>query len=164
LVYPAVGMDTMNLSSLKRLRKSLGRASGNRRGQALAEMAILLPVLLLLVFGIIEMSNAWRTFQVVTNSAREGARVAILSSADQADVTTRITTSMTTGGLDPARPGAQIIVQCVDLNGQTANRVCSGSGETVQIRIEYPFTFNVLGRLSGLVPITISSTSTMRHE
>ena len=135
-----------------------------RKGQALAEMAILLPVLLLLVFGMIEMSNAWRTFQVVTNSAREGTRVAILTSSDRADVLARIESSMLAGGL--VYDESRITLQCfeaADPENQIGD-VCTSSGQVARIRIAYPFTFQVLGRLGGLAPITIASTSTMRHE
>ena len=138
--------------------------AGNRRGQAMVELAILLPVLLLLVFGMIEMSNAWRTFQVVTNSAREGARVAILTSSDRNDVLDRIESSMLAGGLNYDEN--QITLQCFEAAapGTSIGQICTSSGQLAQIRIQYPFTFQVLGRLGGLVPINITSTSTMRHE
>lgn len=138
------------------------RRLGNRRGQALAEMALILPVLLLLVFGMIEMSNAWRTFQIVTNSAREGARVAILTASDATDIRTRIDQAIDRGGLNPGL--ANVTIQCFEVNGDAAGAACTTSGQEARIRVEYPFTFQVLGRLGGLAPITIGSTSTMRHE
>ena len=134
----------------------------DRKGQALAEMAIILPVLLLLVFGMVEMSNAWRTFQIVTNSAREGARVAILTTSDETAIRTRVEQSITNGGLNAAT--ATVIVECFEVNGDAAGVVCSSSGQEARVRVEFPFTFQVLGRLGGLVPINIASTSTMRHE
>jgi Na+-transporting methylmalonyl-CoA/oxaloacetate decarboxylase gamma subunit len=134
-----------------------------RRGQALAEMAIVLPVLLLLVFGIIEMSNAWRSFQVVTNSAREGARVAILTpTRTVADIEDRIEAHLAGGGLVPAR--ANISVECYDTAGALAGSTCTVSGYEARIRVDYPFTFDVLGRLAALVPLNLSSTSSMRKE
>ena len=58
---------------------SLSRPTrGSKAGQALVEFLIVLPVLVLLIFGIIEMGAAWRTYQVATNTAREGARLTIL--------------------------------------------------------------------------------------
>lgn len=134
----------------------------NRKGQALAEMAIILPVLLLLIFGMIEMSNAWRTFQIVTNSAREGARVAILTTSDEADIRTRVEQSIQNGGLIPGL--ANVTVECFEVNGDAAGAACTTSGQEARIRVEYPFSFQALGRLGGLAPITIGSTSTMRHE
>jgi Flp pilus assembly protein TadG len=51
----------------------------NERGSALLEMALTLPLLLLICVGIFEFGRAYQTQQVLTNAAREGARVAILS-------------------------------------------------------------------------------------
>ena len=138
------------------------RHFGNRKGQALAEMALILPVLLLLVFGMIEMSNAWRTFQIVTNSAREGARVAILTTSDVPEIQERIVQAIERGGLDSGL--ASLTIQCFEANGDAAGAACTTSGQEARVRVEYPFTFQVLGRLGGLAPITIGSTSTMRHE
>jgi len=51
----------------------------SRRGQSLVEMAMVLPVLAILTFGLVDFGRAYY-FQVsVTNAAREGARVAILN-------------------------------------------------------------------------------------
>jgi Flp pilus assembly protein TadG len=50
-----------------------------RRAQSLVEMAMVLPVLTLLTFGLVDFGRAYY-FQVsITNAAREGARVAILN-------------------------------------------------------------------------------------
>src|SRR5436305_14457655 len=50
-----------------------------RAGQSMVEMAMVLPVLAFLTFGLLDFGRAYY-FQVsVTNSAREGARVAILN-------------------------------------------------------------------------------------
>lgn len=153
-----------------------------REGQALAEMAILLPVLLLLIFGIIEISNAWRSFQVVTNSAREGARVMILPTADRDAVIERISRSMQSGGLplanEAGEPGDQIIFECLDpSNGAPITGGCFGvnrGGAEARIQIRYPYTFALLGPIAqyacagscpgGFGTITLASTSNMRIE
>ena len=164
------------------MRTTMFRRIRGRKGQALAEMAIILPVLLLLVFGIIELSLAWRGFQVVTNSAREGARVIILPSAEEDQVVQRIAQSMTSGGLplanEAAEPGEQITFECLNADdGQPVSGGCFGtsrSGAEAQIEIRYPYTFSLLGPIvqyacagdcpGGVGTITIASTSTMRIE
>ena len=148
------------------MERSRIRSRRNRKGdegQALAEMAIVLPLLLLLVFGIIEMSSAWRTFQVLTNAAREGARVGILATSTEGDIRTRIQASLEGGGVvyDPD----MVTVECIGANGApTGNAVCNLSGQEVRIRVAQPFTFDVLGALGDFVPITIASTTSMRRE
>jgi Flp pilus assembly protein TadG len=52
-------------------RKRLVRGEG---GGVAVEFAIVLPILMLLVFGIIDFGHAWYIKQVVTNASREGAR------------------------------------------------------------------------------------------
>ena len=49
-----------------------------RKGQALAEFALILPVLFLLIAGIIEFGRAWNIKQAVTDAAREGARYTVI--------------------------------------------------------------------------------------
>jgi Flp pilus assembly protein TadG len=44
-------------------------------GQTLVEFALVLPVLLLLIFGLVDFGRAFQSWLVVTNAAREGARV-----------------------------------------------------------------------------------------
>jgi Flp pilus assembly protein TadG len=52
-------------------RKRLIRGEG---GAVAVEFAIILPILVLLVFGIIDFGHAWYIKQIVTNASREGAR------------------------------------------------------------------------------------------
>ena len=46
------------------------------RGQSVLELALILPILLMLVFGIAEFGRAWMTLNVLTGAVREGARIA----------------------------------------------------------------------------------------
>jgi Flp pilus assembly protein TadG len=151
----------MNTSRIFRSRFQRRSRRGDE-GQALAEMAIVLPILMLLVFGIIEMSNAWRTFQVVTNSAREGARTAILPGTDVNAIEDRVRRTLEGGGL--IFDQANITIECIGANGNPVGTVCSASDQEARIGIGYPFTFQVLGVLADLVPITITSTTAMRNE
>lgn len=54
------------------------RVAGSRRGQALVEFALTLPVLILLLVGIIDFGRAVWAVSVVSNAAREAARYAIV--------------------------------------------------------------------------------------
>lgn len=53
------------------------RVVKNQKGVALVEFAIVLPLLLLLLFGFIEFGVMLYNKQVITNASREGARAAI---------------------------------------------------------------------------------------
>lgn len=55
---------------------------GKPEGQAMVEMALVLPVLLILVFGIIEFGNVFGAYVIVNNLAREGARYGVVGHTD----------------------------------------------------------------------------------
>ncbi|HHY30590.1 MAG TPA: pilus assembly protein, partial [Syntrophaceticus sp.] len=54
----------------------------NNRGQALLEFALVLPILLLFVFGIIEFGIIFFDNLVITQAVREGARVGVVGGSD----------------------------------------------------------------------------------
>lgn len=69
-------------------------------GQTLVEMAILLPVLVALIFGMTDFARVLNGYLVATEASREGARVAALSGNDAA-VALAVTNAAPS--LDPAR-------------------------------------------------------------
>ena len=122
---------------------------GDRAGQALAEFVLVIPVLLLLVFGIVEFGLAFRTHQIVTNTAREGARVAVLppsagDPANDARVTAVVDDRLLSAGLDPDE--AALVLKCDGTEGG----LCSGAsrwGSLSEVELSYPYRFFVLGGL-----------------
>ncbi len=56
------------------------RRNGGQRSQALIEFALVSPVLLLLLFGVIDIGRAIFYYDTVNHAAREGARVAVRAS------------------------------------------------------------------------------------
>ena len=69
-----------------------GRDSSDR-GAALVEFAIIVPVLVMLLFGIIEFSVAYNRNQALHASAREGARYGSLPTSNVADIKTFVQTA-----------------------------------------------------------------------
>ena len=61
------------------MRRLTRRLIKNERGAALLETAITIPLILLISVAIFEFGRAYQTWQVLTNAAREGARIAILN-------------------------------------------------------------------------------------
>lgn len=61
------------------------------KGQAILELALVLPILLLLVFGITEFGRIFNASLVITQAAREGVRVGVVGGSD-ADITTAVKT------------------------------------------------------------------------
>ncbi len=71
----------------KRRPTPLRRFIGSKRGQSLAEFALILPVLVLLMLGAIDFGRVFFAYVSVTNAARNGADYASFSSARANDLT-----------------------------------------------------------------------------
>jgi Flp pilus assembly protein TadG len=76
----------------------------DRKGTSAVEFAFVAPVFFVLVFGMVEYGRAVMVQQIITNAAREGARVAILSGATTTSVTTAVSTYLTNSGISGATP------------------------------------------------------------
>jgi hypothetical protein len=73
------------------------RAHHGQRSQALIEFALVSPVLLLLLFGIVDIGRAVFYYDTLNHAAREGARTAVRASSQlptNADVLATVTTQM----------------------------------------------------------------------
>lgn len=131
------------------------------RGQSLVEMAVILPLLLALLVGILELGRAWNVKQVITNAARGGARIAAVQKADDGSAQAAIEDRMTDAGVDPA--AATITI--TNLSGLP--------GSTVTVTVSYEHTFIVLGPVVDLLSedgsdipgsVTLVSQVNMRNE
>ena len=82
------------------------RSRPGQRSQALIEFALVSPVLLLLLFGIVDIGRAVFYFDTLNHAAREGARTAVRASGQlprNADILATVTTQMI---------GAQVTAPC----------------------------------------------------
>jgi Flp pilus assembly protein TadG len=70
-----------------------------RSGAALVEFALILPVLLYMVFGLIEYGWLILKQQQLNNAAREAVRLAVLPSATDTAINAKVTTLMTAAGM-----------------------------------------------------------------
>lgn len=140
---------------------------GDDRGQSAVEFVLVLPLFLALVIGIVEFGSAWRTYQVTTNVAREGARQAVLPGTNDVGVRQTVMSRLAGSGLDTTR----ISVLFNDGAGLCNSVGCSGQPEEVQI--DYEFTFEVLTGVMRLLcgdcsqsygTLTMRTESVMRNE
>jgi hypothetical protein len=73
------------------------KSSRSQRSQALIEFALVSPVLLLLLFGVIDLGRAIFYYDTLNHAAREGARAAVRASNQlptDADVLSAVSTQM----------------------------------------------------------------------
>src|SRR3954451_20440555 len=64
---------------LPAVEEMIRRRPRSGRGQALVEFALVLPILLLMIFGIVDAGRLIFTYNTISNAARDGARVAIVN-------------------------------------------------------------------------------------
>ena len=142
-------------------------------GAALVETAFVLPIMLLVCVGILEFGRAYQTWQVVTNAAREGARVAILPEYSDDSVKARVRTYLKNGGLpaaivdDTAKTNVAITATTIPIDVAGTN-----TASAARIVVEYPFEFMVLQPVAQLVvngslageAFTMRMTTIMRNE
>ena len=76
------------------------------RGQAVIELALTLPLLLVIVLGVFDFGLMFQKYEVVTNAAREGARVGVLPDYTPALARARALDYMAVGGLTGAPRGS----------------------------------------------------------
>jgi Flp pilus assembly protein TadG len=130
----------------------------SRPGQGLVEFVLVAPLLLILLFGIIEFARAWNIRHVVTDAAREGARnLAVDNLALTYDsVTVLINRALGAAGLDPA-----LATITLDDNGGVI-------GEPSTVSINYPYQLGVIRVLLGWAvqdgQLNIGTTFVMRNE
>ncbi|MHC4264416.1 MAG: TadE/TadG family type IV pilus assembly protein [Planctomycetota bacterium] len=71
------------------------------RGLGLVEAAIVLPIVILIIFGLMEYGWMFLKMHQISNAARHGARIAVLSNATTLDVETAIDNLMIQANINP---------------------------------------------------------------
>jgi Flp pilus assembly protein TadG len=142
---------------------SPGRSRPSQSGQAVIELALTLPILLVIVMGIFDFGLMFQRYEVVTNAAREGARVGVLPNYTTADAQARAQQYLTSGGLSSASATISAAVASTTF-GTPAKTV-----NQVTVTVAYPYTYPFIGPILNLVggslgSVTLQSVSTMRVE
>jgi Flp pilus assembly protein TadG len=134
------------------------RRWGSEDGQALVEFAIVVPLLLLLIVGLVEFARAWNTQQVLTDAAREALRNSVVANPEFTydALLAQIDAALMRASLDPQN--AQVSV-----DGWKA-----GTGTPAQIHIDYRYDFGFFGPLIGWASndrsLALSTSFVMRNE
>ncbi len=131
------------------------------RGAELVEFALVLPLMLLTMLGILDFGLLFQRYHVVTNAAREGARLAILPGYADDDVEIRVTQFLVAGGLTEAATTTVGAPEFIDVGGQCI--------VTRPVTVEYPFTYSAVGAIagyfgSGFSRSALKASASMRSE
>jgi Flp pilus assembly protein TadG len=127
----------------------------NDRGASAVEFAILLPVLMLVLFGTIEFGMVMYSREVLTNASREGARAGIVQQIPKptsGEIQNIVTNYLTATGIDPAN----VTVTVSGAGGVFPNDLI--------VSASYPYQFFAPGILGLGNSITLNTRTVMRHE
>ena len=124
------------------------------KGQALVEFAIILPVLLLILFGILQFGVTFNQYISVTAAAREGARKASVSRSLGAS-------AATTAAVNAAKATAPSL-KSTSMQVIVTPSAAWAQGSDVTVQVKYPYSINILGKVVSSGYLT--SSTTMRIE
>ncbi len=128
---------------------SKGKERHHERGQSAVELALILPIFTVLLFGIIEFGRLWMTVNVMSGAAREGARVAAVSGTNFTQARTSALNVLNAGNIT----GANVTITGPNSNNEILATV------TLQYRT---FTGNLIPGLSPV--LNLSRSAAMRWE
>jgi Flp pilus assembly protein TadG len=139
------------------------RVRRDERGQALAEIALVTPILAMLVLAIYQFGMIFSNYIDVTEASRQAAR-----SASTWGAPTVANSGNTTAGIAAGTSAAQASASSLYNGGSgplTVNLAATGSwaaGNPVTATVTYPYSLDIIGFtvLSG----TLTSSTTMRIE
>jgi Flp pilus assembly protein TadG len=138
------------------MTRLLRRLRRGDRGQALVEFALVAPILLFLLLGIVDLARAWNSFQVLTDAGREGTRRSVVDNGSTVqEVRDVITLAAARAGLEVADADITVVEG-------------AGRGDPTTVTIQYGHELRWVGWALGLVgadrTINFNVVSTMRRE
>ena len=155
-------MATLTRDGCCRTRREGREARRGERGQAIIELALTLPLLLLVLLGIFDFGLMFQRFEVLANAAREGARVAVLPDYTTGQATTHAQNYLASGGIT----GASVSIT------QTTITLSTTPAKTVDVMVcsvQYTHNHIFVGQIMSLFGSPLASTqltavSKMRKE
>lgn len=153
-------MKTKQRQAMDGMRRGIRGNQRRQRGVAAVEFALVLPILLLIVFGIVEFGVALYDKAVITNASREGARAGVVLKSPKATASDiqNVVLNYTSSHL--LTFGTQ----------RTPTITTTGQGGTfgtpLTVTVSYPYRGLALGQLAAALSgqITLSATTVMNNE
>ena len=125
------------------------------RGSAVVEFAVVLPILLTFLFGMVEMGRVLMVCHTLNNAARAGARIASLPGANNSAVLTAINNELN---------GTGLMLDSYELIPSDVSAAQRDDPVTVRLRINYASIDLVGGFFPGLSGLQLQGAVVMRKE
>jgi Flp pilus assembly protein TadG len=123
----------------------------------MVEFALTAPILVLLLFGLVELGNGMNSYLTILASGRDGARLGAQGAASDTDIRNLIT-------VETARLPVTIPTACTPGSaGMCITHSTTGGVNSVEVEVCYahPLILSGLGVIPN--PLTMCSTTTMRE-
>lgn len=143
------------MSSWSRARRRARTAPGRRnRGAAMAELVLVLPILVAMLFAITQLGMALNRVQSLEAAAREGARLGSIQATTYSQITARVNSNLS------FVPPAPAVTPATNALGAGP---CSGrEGQSVTVAVTSPYTVTI--PLVNTWNITLNGTAVFRCE
>ncbi len=119
------------------------RSAARDRGASMVEAAIVLPILLLLIFGIVEFGRAFNAKNTLNQASREGVRRYAL-----------------TQDFDQGATAARNAATSLDSSSLSISGTACNEGDPTSLTVSYPFSYDI--PFFGSNTVSMSSTGVMR--
>lgn len=153
---------------MHRLYRNKTKAHRSQKGAELVELALILPLFLLLLIGIIEFGRAYNVYENVIHATREGVRAAVAdcltggncapgtaSTLSDTQVRDKIRAHLQAINIDVPNPNSDIIITKPNV---TVTGFVDGGGnpynaniQSYHVQVNYTYNFLFLGRVIKLV-------------
>ncbi len=133
------------------------RLTSREHGQSIIEFALVMPFLVLILLGIIDLSRAYQTYVVVTNASREGARWGATHPTDNTGIQTRATAEAADSGVT-VNVSNPVCFQYGTPTSITCDSAQNGDELSVTVKATFQFATLYIFRLPSL---KISNSATM---
>jgi len=150
-----------------KIRTRTANPARDRKGAALVEMALVLPIFCMVVFGIVEFGRAFMVGQLVTNAAREAVRQAVTGDYTNAQVTADIKSFL----FASAKINGSDVTITYTVTPAAGNPAVAGnevsnctSKDLITIKVSVPFSKVSLLPPSYLKTTAINGQAAMRFE
>lgn len=140
----------------------------DNRGQALVEMALLLPVVMLILIGVVEFGRAWQAKQTLTDVAREAARLSVIgdNTMTRARVDSAVRTRIKGAGFDSS--ASKLTLSWPNGCHMAGCSPVTSTGAVTAVTLTLEHRFVAIQRLITLATsggvLTLRTTARMRNE
>ena len=123
----------------------------NMKGQALTEFAIVAPIFILLLFGILEFGRAFYIWSIMSEATREGVRSGVVEIVDSNAMT--VATNVTNDVLNQA-----------NMTNVTVSAVIQQISGVDVLNVQANYAFQPLSLIGIIPPLNLQAKSVMRQE